>query len=355
VAAIITATPTTSITAPAVDLAATPPGSPFKRGQRIRIQRNGIQGVLLEEVDSLDKNYWTIKWDSGRESDETLRGRAALKFDLLDGGEVPQGTPASVPPSSTPESGASMPTPRSPFPDHWTGQGVDVDFPFVDITPSRKAKGHADEYAGVKKSLQDKLGTGAIVWQVWRVQDEGAWKHFEVEREKLMRLGFPDEEPELWHSTCHTDPFKVCKDGFDLSYAKEITDHNKDAAARSSAYGLGLYFAAHPLYSHCIVPCHANCAGDEYTGYFLIRVRMLLGHVMDYKEQLAEDILHTPKGYHSWKGTETDLQHTFGQDDIKNNRDVQTLKKNGKEMGRQHITQKAAMVYPEYIIRYTRE
>jgi hypothetical protein len=139
------------------------------------------------------------------------------------------------------------------------------------------------------------------VWQVWRVQDEGAWKHFEVEWEKLVRLGFPDEEPELWHSTCHTDPFKVCKDGFDLSYAKEITeDHNKDVAARSSAYGLGLYFAAHPLYTHCIVPCHANCAGDEYTGYFLIRVRMLLGHVMDYKEQLAEDIIHTPKGYHSW-------------------------------------------------------
>ena len=141
---IITATPTTSIAAPAVDLAATPPGSPFKRGQRIRIQRSGNQGVLSEEVDSLDKNYWTIKWDSGKESDETLRGRGALKFDLLDGGEVLQMTPPTGSSSSTPASVASTSTPISPFPDHWTGQGVDVDFPFVDITPSRKKSDNFD-------------------------------------------------------------------------------------------------------------------------------------------------------------------------------------------------------------------
>ena len=126
-------------------------------------------------------------------------------------------------------------------------------------------------------------------------------------------------------------------------------------AARSSAYGLGLYFAAHPLYSHCIVPCHADCAGGNFIGYFLIRVRMLLGNVKDYKEKEDTAIQHTPEGFHSWKGTEGNMKETFGPDDIKNNPDARTLKQHGEDMGRQHITQTANMVYPEYIIRYTRE
>ena len=49
------------------------------------------------------------------------------------------------------------------------------------------------------------------------------------------------------------------------------------------------------------------------------------------------------------------MKETFGPDDIKNNPDARTLKQHGEDMGRQHITQTANMVYPEYIIRYTRE
>ena len=393
--------PTTPIAAPTADPAATPTTSraaltadlttacetpDFKDGMRIR-DRLGQVGVLTSKVTRCmggGKYDWNVTWSLvGGKSEQKPENLNQLDYDFIssgdddetptaptsqdasgssDGRTLRQAQPSTPPQvtghgtgsaSSTPASVASTSTPISPFPEHWTGGEL-----FVDITPEPRAREQSDEYARVKESLMGKLEEGAWVQQVWRVQNESAWGHFEIERKKLVGLGFLGEEPELWHSTSTTDPFKVCKDGFDLTYSKVITNPN-DEAARSSAYGLGLYFAAHPLYSHCIVPCPATCADTKYvkdrTGYLLIRVRMLLGNVKDYGAEEQTTRVHTPEGYHSWTGTEGNLQLTFEKVDLKHDHDLRKLKANGKTMGRQYITQNASMVYPEYIIRYTRE
>ena len=45
---------------------------------------------------------------------------------------------------------------------------------------------------------------------------------------------------------------------------------------------------------------------------------------------------------------------SFDAQTLSHNADAKVLKRNGKDMGRQYITQHYTQIYPEYVIRYIR-
>jgi len=293
------------------------------------------------------KHDWTVKWDGVRgEKPETLTGPRKLRgYEVCRPPAVSPAAPTTPvgPPRLDSASETSSP-PSVSRPEHWTPEG-----PFLDITPSRRSSAeHEVEYNDVKASF---VLEGASVQQVWRVQNERLWRLYGVERDALG--GEANEKLVLWHSTCVADPFLICQDGFDLSYAKEISQRTE--STRKPAYGLGIYFAEHPLYSHCICPCFASSIDLWYKGYFIIRARVLLGKCHDFRDKVAEGRLRAPDGCHSWTGTEGNMKNTFDAQALENNPDARRLKREGGVMGRQYITQRYSMIYPEYVIRYTRE
>jgi len=222
--------------------------------------------------------------------------------------------------------------------------------PIVDIT-HRRGNPDADEeeYHRVKDDFQSKLG-GALVQEIWRVQNVETWTAYQATMTYDKTTDQLDERV-LWHSSCQTYPFELCKKGFDLTFAKQI-DRPAEKDTRS-AYGLGFYFAEQPLYSHKFIECNAR--QWDKRGYYMVRVRVLLGKCEDLGRDMAEDRVHTPEGYDSWCGTEGDLQETITADEARKDVDCGVMRRNGAKYGKQYITQNNSRVRPEYIIRYLRE
>jgi len=231
-----------------------------------------------------------------------------------------------------------------PLPDH----GIR---PIVDITPWRgNPDANEEEYGRVKDDFQSKLD-GALVQEIWRVQNVETWTAYQATRTHDETTDKLDERV-LWHSSCQTDPFKLCEKGFDLTFAKQI-DRPAEKGTRS-AYGLGFYFAEQPLYSHKFIECNANQWNKP--GYYMVRVRVLLGKCQDLGQRMAEVRIHTPEGYDSWCGTEGDLRGTITADEARRDKkDFGVMRRNGAKYGKQYITQNNSRVRPEYIIRYLRE
>jgi hypothetical protein len=160
----------------------------------------------------------------------------------------------------------------------------------------------------------------------------------------------------LWHATVDANPFDVCRSetGFDSTYAQGI---NRVGAAsedeRPSAYGLGLYFAAHPLYSHYIACCPAAPHGGK--GFYIVLADVALGCIKDFGRELATDLKREPLGFDSWSGTENDMKDTIATDDATKDIDARMLLRNGHEYGRQFIVARSEKAVPRYIINYLRE
>jgi hypothetical protein len=329
-----------------------PPGSPgdlragLQPGVHIK-NRSGLVGQLVEKValvrglQSLD-SMWLVQWNglNGTREEDLSR----VQFELTEPPESPA-APGLAGPSAT------YGSPELCLRSSWAGETQGL----VDITPVRGRvwglTATSEEFQGVKASFEEAMSRYTVD-SVFRVQNTDLSHRFETERCILERKHGAKgvNERTGWHATVGVEPSVVCNKGFDITYAQAIDRPSEG----ESAYGLGIYFAEHPLYSHVVASHESN------RGFSMIRARVLLGKCKDFGETLAKKLKRCPEGYDSWSGTEGALRNVFDlakwRDDPVGLKDVRMLVDNGAEMGRQYVVGNVSAIYPEYVIKYsTRE
>jgi hypothetical protein len=230
------------------------------------------------------------------------------------------------------------------------------------------------EFEEVANLLSSRMPVGTVALQVERVQNEGLWRRYYVERRETARSSEATNanEKRLWMGSGQTAPEVICNSehGFDPTYGNSGSYSAIQAA----------YFAQEPLYSHSIRAHRVDAANPDNCA--LILAQVALGDVKDFGSEYASQTEREPPKpdgtkYGSWSGTEKNMQWPKDSDArcvVHNDRkkfkrlsstvkkgckkcqdalsQCKTMREDGERYGRQYIICRYQKAYPQYVVRY---